>query len=86
MRAESAGVESCANIEIWACIDPRYNPCVQYRQRLRMLQDDGWGRERTTGSHKMYIHLTKPGPVVVPAGGKEGQDVRRGRQVSCSKG
>lgn len=26
----------------------------------------------------MYVHPTKPGPVVVPAGGKEGQDVPRG--------
>jgi predicted RNA binding protein YcfA (HicA-like mRNA interferase family) len=41
-----------------------------------MLQDDGWRRDRTTGSHMMYVHPTKPGPVVVvPAGGKGRQDV-----------
>ncbi len=39
-----------------------------------MLEDDGWRHNRTTGSHMMYIHSTKPGPVVVPAGGKEGKD------------
>jgi len=55
-----------------------YHSFVKYRLLLRMLQDDGWRHERTTGSHMMYAHPTKPGPVVVPAGGKEGQDVPRG--------
>lgn len=50
-----------------------------------MLQDDGWQHERTTGSHMMYVHPTKPGPVVVPAGGKEGQDVPRGTLSSILK-
>lgn len=58
--------------------DFEYYLVVKYRQLLRMLQDDGWRHERTTGSHMMYVHPTKPGPVVVPAGGKEGQDVPRG--------
>jgi predicted RNA binding protein YcfA (HicA-like mRNA interferase family) len=26
----------------------------------------------------MMIHPTRPGPIVVPAGGKEGQDVPKG--------
>ena len=43
-----------------------------------MLEDDGWRHDRTNGSHMMYVHPAKPGPVVVPAGGKEGQDVPRG--------
>ena len=51
---------------------------MKYRQLLRMLLDDGWHHDRTTGSHMMYVHPAKPGPVVVPAGGKEGQDVPRG--------
>ena len=34
--------------------------------------------DRTHGSHMIYLHPTKPGPVVVPAGGREGQDVPRG--------
>jgi len=33
----------------------------------------------------MYIHPTKPGPVVVPAGGKEGQDVPPGTLNSILK-
>lgn len=62
-----------------------YHGHVKYRQLLRMLQDDGWQHERTTGSHMMYVHPTKPGPVVVPAGGKEGQDVPRGTLSSILK-
>jgi predicted RNA binding protein YcfA (HicA-like mRNA interferase family) len=33
----------------------------------------------------MYVHPTKPGPVVVPTGGKEGQDVPRGTLNSILK-
>jgi predicted RNA binding protein YcfA (HicA-like mRNA interferase family) len=52
---------------------------VKHRELLRLLQDDGWRLERTTGGHLMYIHPVKRGPVVVPAGGKEGQAVPRGQ-------
>lgn len=51
---------------------------VKYRELLRVLRDDGWRHDRTNGSHLMYVHPTKPGPVVVPAGGREGQDVPPG--------
>jgi len=50
-----------------------------------MLEDDGWRRERTTGSHMMYVHPIKQGPVVVSAGAKEGQDVPRGTLNSILK-
>jgi predicted RNA binding protein YcfA (HicA-like mRNA interferase family) len=50
-----------------------------------MLRDDGWRHDRTSGSHMMYIHPTKLGPVVIPAGGKEGQDVPRGTLNSILK-
>ena len=56
----------------------QYHGAVKYRELLRMLRDDGWRHDRTSGSHMMYVHPTKPGPIVVPAGGKEGQDVPRG--------
>jgi len=62
-----------------------YHSLVKYRELLRMLRDDGWRHDRTTGSHMMYVHPTKPGPVVVPAGGKEGQDVPRGTLNSILK-
>ena len=58
---------------------------VKYRELLRRLHDDGWRCHRTSGSHMMYVHATKPGPVVVPAGGKEGQDVPRGTLNSILK-
>jgi len=51
---------------------------VKYRELLRQLHEDGWRHDRTVGSHMMMTHPTKPGPVVVPAGGKTGQDVPRG--------
>ena len=51
---------------------------MKYRELLRILVDDGWRHHRTKGSHMMYVHPTKTGPIVVPAGGKEGQDVPRG--------
>jgi predicted RNA binding protein YcfA (HicA-like mRNA interferase family) len=69
----------------WLATNKRYDAPVKYRQLLRMLQDDGWRHDRTTGSHMMYVHPTKPGPVVVPAGGKEGQDVPRGTLNSILK-
>ena len=53
-------------------------PRVKYRELLQLLHADGWRHDRTRGSHMMYVHSTKPGPLVVPAGGKEGQDVPRG--------
>jgi predicted RNA binding protein YcfA (HicA-like mRNA interferase family) len=58
---------------------------VKYRELLRMLRDDGWRQDRTHGSHMMFVHPTKLGPVVVPAGGKEGQDVPRGTLNSILK-
>jgi predicted RNA binding protein YcfA (HicA-like mRNA interferase family) len=58
---------------------------VSYRDLLRMLHDDGWRHDRTSGSHMMYVHPTKQGPIVVPAGGKEGRDVPRGTLSSILK-
>ncbi|HVX85471.1 MAG TPA: type II toxin-antitoxin system HicA family toxin [Phycisphaerae bacterium] len=58
---------------------------MKYRDLLRMLHEDGWRQERTNGSHMMYVHPQKPGPVVVPAGGKGGQDVPRGTLNSILK-
>jgi predicted RNA binding protein YcfA (HicA-like mRNA interferase family) len=58
---------------------------VKYRELLQRLRDDGGAHERTTGSHMMLVHPSKPGPVVVPAGGKTGQDVPRGTLNSILK-
>ena len=55
-----------------------YNFDVKYRELLRLLYEKGWRHDRTSDSHMMMIHATRPGPIVVPAGGKEGQDVPKG--------
>jgi len=56
-----------------------YHSAVKYRDLLRMLHDDGWQHDRTKGSHLMYVHPVKPGPIVVPAGGKEVRTFRAAR-------
>jgi predicted RNA binding protein YcfA (HicA-like mRNA interferase family) len=58
---------------------------MKYRELLQRLREDGWVHDRTTGSHMMMVHPTKPGPLVVPAGGKMGQDVPRGTLHSILK-
>ena len=32
---------------------------------LRLLADDGWVLKRTAGSHRQFIHPSKPGKVTV---------------------
>ena len=51
---------------------------MKYRDLIKLIEADGWQFDRQNGSHKMYTHPAKPGPVVVPAGGKAGQDVPAG--------
>ncbi len=58
---------------------------VKYRELIKLIKSDGWILERTTGSHMMFVHPTKHGPVVVPAGGKAGQDVPKGTLNSILK-
>jgi predicted RNA binding protein YcfA (HicA-like mRNA interferase family) len=62
-----------------------YDGPVKYRELLQTLHADGWRHDHTRGSHMMYVHPTKPGPIVVPAGGKQGQDVPRGTLNSILK-
>jgi predicted RNA binding protein YcfA (HicA-like mRNA interferase family) len=65
--------------------ESHYHHVVKYRQLIRTLQNDGWRHDRTNGSHMMFVHPIKPGPVVVLAGGKEGQDVPPGTLNSILK-
>jgi len=39
---------------------------VKVRDVLKMLEDDGWRRRITEGSHRQFVHPTKPGKVTVP--------------------
>ncbi|MGQ0777441.1 MAG: type II toxin-antitoxin system HicA family toxin [Pseudonocardiales bacterium] len=50
---------------------------------IRTLEADGWQWERTHGSHRVYVHPTKPGIVVVPD--KLGKDLPLGTERSILK-
>lgn len=47
---------------------------------LRLLQDDGWTLKRTAGSHRQYVHPTKPGKVTVA--GKPSVTLPKGTEAS----
>ena len=38
---------------------------MKISQVIRLLERDGWVLKRTTGSHRHFVHLTKPGLVTV---------------------
>jgi predicted RNA binding protein YcfA (HicA-like mRNA interferase family) len=38
---------------------------MKVRDVIRMLEDDGWVRSRTRGSHRQYKHPKKPGLVTI---------------------
>jgi predicted RNA binding protein YcfA (HicA-like mRNA interferase family) len=47
-----------------------------------MLEDDGWTLDHVTGSHHIFRHLIKRGPVVVPHPRKT---LKRGTQRAILK-
>jgi predicted RNA binding protein YcfA (HicA-like mRNA interferase family) len=38
---------------------------MKIRDLLKMLADDGWKLRITEGSHRQFVHPTKPGKVTV---------------------
>jgi predicted RNA binding protein YcfA (HicA-like mRNA interferase family) len=38
---------------------------MKISQIIRLLERDGWVLKRTTGSHRHFVHPTKPGLVTV---------------------
>ncbi len=38
---------------------------MNYRELTRLIERDGWLWKRTSGSHRVYKHPTKPGTVVI---------------------
>ena len=46
------------------------------RDAIRLVERDGWVRERTRGSHRQFRHPGKPGKVTIP--GTLGDEVPRG--------
>ncbi len=41
------------------------SPCVDSREVIRRLKQDGWLEVRQSGSHKQFKHPAKPGRVTV---------------------
>jgi predicted RNA binding protein YcfA (HicA-like mRNA interferase family) len=56
---------------------------TKVRDMIRVLEEDGWEWARTRGSHRVYVHPTKPGIVVIP--GKLGKDLPLGTERSILK-
>jgi predicted RNA binding protein YcfA (HicA-like mRNA interferase family) len=38
---------------------------VKVRDLLKALAEDGWRKKNTEGSHRQFVHSTKPGKVTV---------------------
>jgi predicted RNA binding protein YcfA (HicA-like mRNA interferase family) len=56
---------------------------MKVREVLRLLQEDGWYRVRTRGSHRQFKHPSKPGRVTVP--GKPNDNLASGTLNSILK-
>jgi predicted RNA binding protein YcfA (HicA-like mRNA interferase family) len=50
---------------------------------VKLIEADGWTLARTRGSHRQYVHPTKPG--VVTIAGKPGADLPTGTERSILK-
>jgi predicted RNA binding protein YcfA (HicA-like mRNA interferase family) len=49
---------------------------MKVREVIKLLRDDGWVHRTTRGSHRQFIHPTKPGKVTVA--GKPSVDIPPG--------
>lgn len=56
---------------------------MKIRDVIKLLEDDGWYLVTTRGSHREYMHPTKPGRVTVPA--KTGDDIAPGTLTGISE-
>ncbi len=54
---------------------------MKYRDIVRLVRQDGWYLKRTSGSHEIYKHPTKPGIVVTAAHG-DGHTGRNSEEYS----
>ncbi|MGH3896847.1 MAG: type II toxin-antitoxin system HicA family toxin [Pseudonocardiaceae bacterium] len=50
---------------------------------IKLIEADGWALTRVWGSHRRYVHATKPGVVTVP--GKLSRDLPIGTEPSILK-
>lgn len=49
------------------------------RKLIRLLENDGWVRVATKGSHRQFEHLSRKGRITVP---HPGRDLKRGTVAS----
>jgi predicted RNA binding protein YcfA (HicA-like mRNA interferase family) len=56
---------------------------MTYREVARLIEKDGWVWKRTSGSHRIFKHPTKPGSVIVAYHGSK--DIPDGTVKSIMK-
>ena len=56
---------------------------MKYREIAKLVEKDGWIWKRTSGSHRIYKHPTKPGRVIIAYHGAK--DVPEGTLKSILK-
>ena len=56
---------------------------LKVREMIKKIEADGWRLARVRGSHRQYVHPTKPG--VVTIAGKPAADLPRGTERSILK-
>ena len=56
---------------------------MKVRDVIRMVEQDGWYRVVTEGSHRQYKHTTKPGRVTI--NGQPGDDMPKGTLASIKR-
>lgn len=57
---------------------------MKVKEIMRLIEKDGCQFDRQKGSHKVYVHPTKPGHVVVPDHGKN-DDIKKGTENNILK-
>lgn len=55
---------------------------IKAKELEKIILADGWTLKVQTGSHRQYIHPTKPGKVTIPCHGK---DLPKGTENSIMK-
>ena len=80
MKRTKSLAERAASVSEFVSIDwrPAFSDAalVKVGDLIRLLLQDGWRLARTRGSHRQYVHPTKPGTVTVA--GKVSLDVPHG--------
>jgi predicted RNA binding protein YcfA (HicA-like mRNA interferase family) len=53
---------------------------LKVSEMIKLIEADGWRLLRVRGSHRHYVHPTKPGAVTIP--GKLSKDLPIGTELS----